>query len=56
MTINAPAALLLLLYELVAEGQGVSGEKLRGTVQNDILKEYVSRGTTSFRRGPPCGW
>ena len=37
MTINAPAALLLLLYELVAEGQGVSGEQLRGTVQNDVL-------------------
>src|SRR6266849_3591648 len=41
MTINAPASLLLLLYELVAEGQGVSGDRLRGTVQNDILKEYV---------------
>ena len=38
MTINAPAALLLLLYELVAEGQGVAGSALRGTVQNDILK------------------
>ncbi len=44
MTINAPAALLLLLYELVAEGQGVSSDRLRGTVQNDILKEYVARG------------
>src|SRR4051812_39323075 len=43
MTINAPAALLLLLYELVAEQQGVSGTALRGTVQNDILKEYVAR-------------
>src|SRR3954452_11235919 len=40
MTINAPAALLLLLYELVAEQQGVGGEQLRGTVQNDVLKEY----------------
>ena len=48
MTINAPAALLLLLYELVAEGQGVSGERLRGTVQNDILKEYVARGNYIF--------
>jgi methylmalonyl-CoA mutase N-terminal domain/subunit len=38
MTINAPASLLLLLYELVAEGQGVAGTELRGTVQNDILK------------------
>src|ERR671919_103111 len=44
MTINAPAALLLLLYELVAERQGVPGGELRGTVQNDILKEYVARG------------
>jgi methylmalonyl-CoA mutase, N-terminal domain len=52
MTINAPAALLLLLYELVAEGQGVSGEKLRGTVQNDILKEYVARGNYIFPPRP----
>jgi methylmalonyl-CoA mutase, N-terminal domain len=44
MTINAPAALLLLLYELVAEKQGVASAELRGTVQNDILKEYVARG------------
>src|SRR5213595_2678720 len=44
MTINAPAAILLLLYELVAEEQGVSSEKLRGTVQNDVLKEYIARG------------
>jgi methylmalonyl-CoA mutase, N-terminal domain len=44
MTINAPAALLLLLYELVAEKQGVPGNDLRGTVQNDILKEYAARG------------
>src|SRR5438128_8313999 len=48
MTINAPAALLLLLYELVAEGQGVPGTSLRGTVQNDILKEYVARGNYIF--------
>src|SRR5216117_1986861 len=52
MTINAPAALLLLLYELVAEGQGVSGEKLRGTVQNDILKEYIARGNYIFPPRP----
>jgi methylmalonyl-CoA mutase, N-terminal domain len=52
MTINAPAALLLLLYELVAEGQGVPGEKLRGTVQNDILKEYVARGNYIFPPRP----
>src|SRR3954471_19706135 len=44
MTINAPASLLLLLYEVVAEGQGVSPAGLRGTVQNDILKEYIARG------------
>jgi methylmalonyl-CoA mutase N-terminal domain/subunit len=48
MTINAPASLLLLLYELVAEGQGVKGEQLRGTVQNDILKEYCARGNYIF--------
>src|SRR5213078_4060785 len=52
MTINAPAALLLLLYELVAECQGVSGEQLRGTVQNDILKEYVARGNYIFPPRP----
>jgi methylmalonyl-CoA mutase N-terminal domain/subunit len=44
MTINAPAAVLLLLYELVGEEQGVAPEKLRGTTQNDILKEYIARG------------
>jgi methylmalonyl-CoA mutase, N-terminal domain len=52
MTINAPAALLLLLYELVAEGQGVQPEKLRGTVQNDILKEYIARGNYIFPPRP----
>ncbi|MEX2211782.1 MAG: methylmalonyl-CoA mutase family protein [Gaiellaceae bacterium] len=52
MTINAPAALLLLLYELVAEGQGVPSEKLRGTVQNDVLKEYVARGNYIFPPRP----
>ena len=52
MTINAPAALLLLLYELVAEGQGVRGEQLRGTVQNDVLKEYVARGNYIFPPRP----
>ena len=44
MTINAPAAALLLLYELVGEEQGVAAEQLRGTTQNDILKEYIARG------------
>jgi len=52
MTINAPAALLLLLYELVAEEQGVPPEKLRGTVQNDILKEYIARGNYIFPPRP----
>jgi methylmalonyl-CoA mutase N-terminal domain/subunit len=48
MTINAPAALLLLLYELVAERQGVAPERLSGTIQNDVLKEYVARGNYIF--------
>jgi methylmalonyl-CoA mutase N-terminal domain/subunit len=52
MTINAPASLLLLLYELVAEKQGVKPEALRGTVQNDILKEYVARGNYIFPPKP----
>jgi methylmalonyl-CoA mutase, N-terminal domain len=52
MTINAPAALLLLLYELVAAEQGVAGEQLRGTVQNDILKEYIARGNYIFPPRP----
>jgi methylmalonyl-CoA mutase N-terminal domain/subunit len=52
MTINAPAALLLLLYELVAEKQGVPGTALRGTVQNDILKEYIARGNYIFPPRP----
>jgi methylmalonyl-CoA mutase N-terminal domain/subunit len=52
MTINAPAALLLLLYELVAEQQGVPGERLRGTVQNDVLKEYIARGNYIFPPRP----
>ncbi|TML42390.1 MAG: methylmalonyl-CoA mutase, partial [Actinobacteria bacterium] len=52
MTINAPASLLLLLYELVGEAQGVPGERLRGTVQNDILKEYIARGNYIFPPRP----
>ncbi|CAB4696975.1 MAG: methylmalonyl-CoA mutase [Actinobacteria bacterium] len=52
MTINAPAAVLLLMYELVAEEQGVPGTALRGTVQNDILKEYVARGNYIFPPRP----
>lgn len=45
MTINAPAAILLLMYEIVANEQGIYGNELSGTIQNDILKEYISRGT-----------
>jgi methylmalonyl-CoA mutase N-terminal domain/subunit len=48
MTINAPAAILLCMYIAVAEKQGVEKEKLRGTIQNDILKEYIARGTYIF--------
>jgi methylmalonyl-CoA mutase, N-terminal domain len=51
MTINAPAALLLLLYELVAEEQGAPGSALNGTIQNDVLKEYIARGTYIY---PPA--
>ena len=52
MTINAPAAVLLLLYALVGEQQGVTGSQLRGTVQNDILKEYIARGNYIFPPKP----
>ncbi len=52
MTINAPAAVLLAMYIAVAEKQGVSPERLRGTIQNDILKEYSSRGTYIFPPKP----
>lgn len=52
MTINAPAAVLLAMYIAVAEKQGVSTEKLRGTIQNDILKEYIARGTYIYPTAP----
>jgi len=52
MTINSTASTLLLFYQLVAEEQGVSGDKLRGTIQNDILKEYVARGTYIYPPRP----
>jgi len=52
MTINAPAAILLAFYIAVAKKQGVSLNKLRGTIQNDILKEYVARGTYIFPPEP----
>ncbi len=45
MTINATAAILLLMYQLVAEEQGVAPGNIRGTIQNDVLKEYIARGT-----------
>ena len=51
-TINAPAAILLAMYIVVAEKQGLSSHKLRGTVQNDILKEYIARGTWIFPPEP----
>src|SRR5919197_917563 len=52
MTINAPASCLLLLYEIVGEEQGVPSEQLRGTVQNDILKEYIARGNYIYPPEP----
>jgi methylmalonyl-CoA mutase N-terminal domain/subunit len=52
MTINAPAAVMLAMYVAAGEKQGVSPEKLNGTVQNDVLKEYVARGTYIFPPGP----
>jgi methylmalonyl-CoA mutase N-terminal domain/subunit len=52
MTINAPAAVLLLLYQLVGEEQGVEPAKLGGTVQNDILKEYIARGNFIYPPEP----
>jgi methylmalonyl-CoA mutase N-terminal domain/subunit len=52
MTINAPAAVLLAMYVAVAEKQGVESSKLNGTIQNDILKEYVARGTYIFPPRP----
>ncbi len=52
MTINAPAALLLLMYQIVAEERGVDATGLGGTIQNDILKEYAARGTYIFPPRP----
>jgi methylmalonyl-CoA mutase N-terminal domain/subunit len=51
MTINAPAALLLLMYQIVAEDNGIPGDKITGTIQNDVLKEYIARGTYIY---PPA--
>ena len=52
MTINAPASVLLAMYIVVGEKQGVSRDQLRGTIQNDILKEYIARGTYIFPPEP----
>src|SRR5215467_5244130 len=52
MTINAPASVLLLLYELVAAEQGIAADTLNGTIQNDILKEYIARGTYIYPPEP----
>lgn len=52
MTINAPGSVLLLLYQLVAEENGLPGSALNGTIQNDILKEYIARGTYIFPPKP----
>ncbi len=52
MTINSTAAILLLLYQIVAEERGVPATAIRGTVQNDILKEYIARGTYVYPPGP----
>ncbi|MGD0198604.1 MAG: methylmalonyl-CoA mutase family protein [Solirubrobacteraceae bacterium] len=52
MTINAPASVLLCMYELVAQEQGVAGRDLRGTTQNDILKEYIARGNYIYPPRP----
>jgi methylmalonyl-CoA mutase N-terminal domain/subunit len=52
MTINSPAAMLLLLYQLAAEEQGIDAHKLGGTIQNDVLKEYIARGTYIYPPKP----
>ena len=52
MTINATAAILLAMYQVVAEKQGVSSQQLRGTIQNDVLKEYIARGTYIYPPQP----
>ena len=55
MTINSTAAILLALYIAVAKKQGVDPKVLSGTLQNDILKEYIARGTYIYPRDPVCG-
>jgi methylmalonyl-CoA mutase N-terminal domain/subunit len=52
MTINSPAAVILAMYQAVGEKKGVTADKLRGTIQNDVLKEYIARGTYIFPPRP----
>jgi methylmalonyl-CoA mutase N-terminal domain/subunit len=52
MTINSTAAILLLMYEIVAEEQGVASDRISGTIQNDLLKEYIARGTYVYPPKP----
>ena len=52
MTINAPASVLLLLYQTVGEEQGAEAARLTGTIQNDVLKEYIARGTYIYPPRP----
>jgi len=52
MTINATAAVLLLMYQIVAQEQGATSDEIRGTIQNDILKEYIARGTYIYPAEP----
>ena len=56
MTINAPAAIIMAFYLASAQEAGFDWRKLRGTIQNDILKEFHAKRDSSFRRTPPCGW
>ena len=56
MTITSSAAILWAMYLVVAEKQGADWEKLSGTIQNDILKEYIAQKEYIYPRGRPCGW
>ena len=56
LTINGPAAVIWSYLIVAAQRRNVPLEQLRGTLQNDILKEYIAQKSTSFRRGPRCGW
>jgi len=56
MTVNAPAAVLLAMYVAVADKQGVDRAKIRGTVQNDILKEFIAQKEWIYPPSPRCVW